>query len=153
MYVPAAALAVLVLVCAIGRAAITPIEDRKYMRALETEIRRLEPLARKADRLDREIDATRARSRLLDDFRGRSKADMDALAELTELLKSPAFLSSLEISRDTVTLNGGAEQAAPLLHLIDDSPLFEGSKFTVPLTRVGGLEGFRVRAARRGAAR
>ena len=153
MYVPVAALALLVLVCLIGLAAITPIEDRKYMRALEAETRRLEPLAHKAERIDREIETTGARARLLDDFHGRSKADLDALAELTKLLKPPSFLSSLEISRDIVTLNGSAEQAGPILHLLDDSPFFEGSKFTVPLARAGGLEAFRVRTARKGAAR
>jgi hypothetical protein len=152
MYVPTAALALMVLVCVAALAAIKPVEDRKYMRALESEIRGLEPAARKAGALDRAIEATRARARLLDDFRRRSKADLDAIAGLTNLLAPPTTLNSLELTRNAVTLNGGAEQASPLLKLLDDSKMFEGSKFTVALTRSGAFEGFRVRASRKGAA-
>jgi hypothetical protein len=153
MYVPAAALALMVVLCVAALAAITPIEDRRYMRALEAEIRKLEPLANKAGALDRKIDATRARSRLLDDFRSHSKADLDAIAELTKLLEPPTALNSLELARNAVTLNGGAEQASPLLKLLDGSNLFEGSRFMVPLMRSGKFEGFRVHALRKGAAR
>jgi hypothetical protein len=152
MYVPSIALASLVLACLAGLLAITPVEDRKYRRALEAEIHKLEPLARQSGALDRTIDATRSRTRLLDDFRHRSKADLDVMAEFTKLLEPSVYLNSLELSRSAVTLNGNAEQADSLLKLIDGSGLFEGSKFTVPLARAGKLEAFRVRASRKGAA-
>ncbi|HEX8984083.1 MAG TPA: hypothetical protein VF767_01575 [Bryobacteraceae bacterium] len=153
MYVPTAVLAAAVLVCIAGLAAIQPVEDRKYMRALEVELRRIEPEARKAGTLERAIAATRERTLLLDDFRRRSHADLDAIAELTTLLAPPVFVNSIELSRDAVTINGIAERSEPLLKIIDGSKMFEASRFTVPLTRNGKLENFRVRAARRGAPR
>jgi hypothetical protein len=151
MFVPTAVLAFLLVLALAALASISPIEDRKYLAALEGEVARLEPQARKADALGRAIDQTRARSRLLDDFRLRSKADLDALAELTKLLQPPAWVNALEMNRGAVILNGQVEQAAPLLKLIDGSSLFEGSEFTVPIARYGKNEVFRIRAARKGA--
>ncbi|MGE5645903.1 MAG: hypothetical protein ACM336_08950 [Acidobacteriota bacterium] len=153
MYVPAAVLALAVVACIAALAAINPIEDRRYMRGLEAEIRKLEPLANRAGALDKTIEATRARTRLLDDFRRHSKADLETLEGLTKLIEPPAVLNSLELTRNTVTLGGAAEQASALLKLFDGSSLLEGSRFVVPITRQGKFEAFRVRAARKGAAR
>ncbi len=153
IFVPTVGLVAMALVCIAALLAIRPVEDRKYLGALDTEIRRLEPLALRAGALDRATRAARARTRLLDQFRRRSQADLDAIAELTRLLEAPVYLNSLELTRDSVTLNGNAEQSSPLLKIIDGSKMFEGSKFTVPLTRRGPLENFRVRASRREGAR
>ncbi|HVX67898.1 MAG TPA: PilN domain-containing protein [Bryobacteraceae bacterium] len=149
IYVPTAALAALVLGALAALIAIQPVEDRKYMRAIQTEIRKLEPRARQSGALDRAIQATRARTQLLDDFRRRSHFDLDAVGELTKLLQPPVFLRSLEVSRDAITLNGSAEESDSLLKTLDESKLFEGSKFTVPLTRNGKLENFRIRSLRK----
>jgi Tfp pilus assembly protein PilN len=153
IYVPSAVLAALALIAIAALASIQPVEDRKYIRALDTEIRKLEPLARQAAVLDRAIAATRARSRLLDDFRRRSHYNLEAVAELTKLLEPPIYLQTLEVTRDSVTLSGAAVQSEPLLKILDESRLFEGSKFTVPLSRQGGLENFRIRTGRKEGAR
>ena len=44
---------------------------------------------------------------------------------------------------------GEAEQAAPLLKLIDSSPYFRDSSFAIPIVKAGTIEVFRVRATRR----
>lgn len=152
-YVPTAALAAALILVLVGLGSITPIEDRKYLAALQAEIARLEPQARRAVALDQAIAAVRARSRTLDGFRLRSKADLDALAELTKLLVPPAYLSGLELTRETVNLGGQAEQASPLLHIVDSSAQFSNSKFTVPLARTPGGEIFHIQAQRKEAAR
>jgi hypothetical protein len=152
-YVPTAALAAVLLAVLAGLGSITPIEDRKYLAALQAEIAKLEPQARRAVALDQVIEAARARSRTIDSFRRRSKADLDALAELTRLLAPPTSLTSLELTRQAAILSGQAEQAAPLLHAVDSSPAFAGSKFTVPLVRGGGYEVFRIQAEHKGQAR
>jgi len=151
MLVPTAALALILLALLAGLASISPVEDRRYLTALQEEIARLEPQARKAASLDRSIEAIRARARLLDDIRRRSKADLDALNELTRLLAPPTWVSALELTRSAVMLNGETEQAGPLLKSIDSSPLFQNSEFLIPLARAGKNEVFRIRAAREGA--
>jgi general secretion pathway protein L len=149
--VPAAALAVVLAAALIALGAISPIEDRKYLAALEREIARYEPQARRAAELDRAIEDSRSRVRLLDDFRRRSKSDLDALAELTRILEPPAWLHSLDLSRQGLTLTGESDQSAGLLKTLDSSPLFSGSEFTVPLSRKDKAEVFRIRASREGA--
>ena len=99
------------------------------------------------------IDDARKRTKLLDDFRRRSKEDMDALNEVTHLLAPPAWANSVEMTRTTVNIAGEADMAATLIKLFDSSKLFENSEFTMPITRVAGGEAFRLRTARRGAAK
>jgi hypothetical protein len=98
--------------------------------------------------LDKSIAATRERTQLLDEFRRRSKADLDALNELTRIVPPPSWLNALEIRRNQVVLSGEAEQAAQLLQVIDNSPLFQNSEFTMAPMRAGNMEVFSIRANR-----
>jgi hypothetical protein len=153
MFVPTFALAALLVIALAAMASISPLEDRRYLAALEQEIARLEPEAGKALALDRSIEAARTRASLLDDVRLRSKADLDALQELTHLLAPPAWLSSFELTLSSAVLGGEAEQAAALLKIIDKSPLFRNSEFTIPLVRSGKNELFRIQTTREGGRR
>lgn len=150
VYVPTAALLIVLSALGIALAAVRPLEDRRYLAALRAEIARLEPQARKAAELDAAIETERARARLLDEFRRRTKRDLDVLAELTRLLAPPAWLNQLEVTRDSVSLAGDAEQAAGLLRVLDESPMFRNSEFTMPIARVGQVETFRIRCLREG---
>jgi Tfp pilus assembly protein PilN len=75
---------------------------------------------------------------------------VEALDALSKLIEPPAWLQALEMDRDTVTLAGEIEQAAPLLKLLDNSPYFRNSEFTGPTGRSGKLESFRIRTTREG---
>ena len=68
----------------------------------------------------------------------RSKADMDVLAEMTRLLAPPAWLTSLELNGQQVSVAGETDQAAILLKAIDASPQFESSEFVSPPVRSRG---------------
>ena len=150
IYVPTVALLAAALISVGALASITPVKDREYLRALETETARLQPLARKAGEADRAIEATRARTRQLDDFRRRSKAALDSLAEVNKLIEPPAYLTNLDMAADSITVAGSAEHAEPLLKIFDSSPLYQGSEFTVPPSPNGTMQMFRIRAARKG---
>jgi len=150
MYIPSIVLGAL-LVIGLGALWIySAYEDRRYARALETEIRRVDPIARKPMALDRSIVIARQRAGLLDSFRARTQADLDALNELTHLLPAPGWLTALEMSRDQIRLTGEASDAAGLLRVLDKSPLFEGSDFALPLARSQGGEMFSIRSHREG---
>ena len=151
MYVPTIVLSVLVILGAGSLWGYTRYEDQQYRNRLEAEIARIELLARKALTMDQAIDKARARTLLLDDFRKRTRADLDALNELTRIMQQPTWVSALELTRDGVRLNGETDQAAALLKIVDKSPLFEGSEFTTPIARVAMGETFGIRARREGA--
>jgi len=150
IYVPTLALGGLLAIVLAALAVSGTLENRRYLERLDAEIAKLEPRAKRLSQMEGQIAAARARTRLLDDFQKRSKADLDALNELTRLLAPPAWLNSLELTRAGANLSGEAEQAASLLKILDASPMFRNSEFTTGITRVGGAEVFRIRTQREG---
>lgn len=152
VFVPTAALASMLLLLVAALIAQARIQERRHLEALEAEIRRLEPRAAQVAALARTAEQLRARVLLLDEFRRRTHKDLDTIHELTRLLEPPAWLNALELTRDSATLSGEAEQAAALLKTLDASPYFRNSEFVIPIARSGSMELFRIRAAREGAA-
>ena len=149
MWVPAAALALIVVVLFLVWLLVPAFEQRRYERALQSQIAKVEPGARRETSIERQIDTVRKRTVLLDDFRRRSKTDMDVLVEMTRLLPPQVWLNTLELTRGQVVIAGEADQAAPLLKLIDGSPYFEASEFLVPPIRTVNGEQFRIRTNRK----
>ncbi len=134
-FVPTLALATLALLMLGAVVAYPKYADRQYLGLLHQEIQKLDPQARKAANLDRDIAITRNRAQTLDNFRHRTKEDMDALNELTKVLAPPTWLNSLQLTRDSFTIAGETEQAAALIKLLDSSHQFRGSSFALPLQR------------------
>jgi Tfp pilus assembly protein PilN len=151
-YVPTAALGCVVLFLAIAALAYPRYSDRQYLQLLQAQIRGLDPLARKATDLDKQAAAARAKAQTLDAFRQQTRDDLDALNELTHLLKPPAWLNSAQLSRTSLNINGEADQADELIKLLDGSRHFQGSSFSQPLQKQSGFEAFSIRSGRKGAA-
>jgi Tfp pilus assembly protein PilN len=153
VWIPAAAMGVVVLALAGALFAYPSLENRRYGQTLAAQIAQVQPGAMRAVALDKEIEAVRQRTQMLDDLRRRSRSDMDALNELTRMLPPPAWLNLLEMNGGLVTIAGETDQAAGLLKTIDSSPLFKGSEFVMPPLRLQGVESFRVRFRRDGGRR
>jgi len=147
--VPTAVLAGLALAALIVMMAWPKFEDRRYLKMLEAEISRVQPGALHAAALDRETERTRARTALLDQYRSRTRADLDALNELTRLVEPPAWTNAIDLTRDTARINGEAPQAAPLLKILDSSPLFRNSQMDMDQhAAVGPGELFQIHTTR-----
>ena len=149
MYVPTVVLAVLLLAACGALLAHSQVEQRQYLARLQAEVARLEPRATRAQSLDKQIGALQARTAMLDEFRGRPKADLDSLLELTRLLQPPVWTGQVEMNRETVMVAGEAEQAAALVRVVDRSPLFHNSEMPLIARGVNG-EIFRLRTQRGG---
>ena len=148
LFIPTAALAAALLMTAAATLAWPGYEQGRYLKGLNAEIARLRPVAARADALQREFDRTRTRTRLLDDFRARTRADLDAINELSRLLPPPAWANTIELSRDAAVIAGEADQAAPLLKVLDASPLFHDAEFN-GISKVQNAEVFRLHTQRR----
>jgi hypothetical protein len=148
LWVPSAALGAAVLLLAVALGLFPRYDSKRYLASLNAEISKVAPVAGRAILLDRQIETARRNTLELDNLRGRTKADMDVLNEMTHVLAPPAWLNLLEINRTQVTLAGETAQAAPLLKTIDASPLFQGSEFVIPPSRVRDAEAFRIRTNR-----
>lgn len=129
--------------------AFPAIERSNYLSALNNEIHRLDPAARHAQELEQKTGAIKARIAMLDDIHRRPQADLEILAELTRILPAQVWTNSLEIFPDSVVIAGEADQAAPLLKLLDSSPLFQNSEFALSVTRNTTVEQFRIKTMRR----
>jgi hypothetical protein len=149
MYIPSIVLGVLLLLVAGGLVAQSSMEDRRYLAALEAQIAQIEPQAKRSAVLDREMLRAQARSRVLDEFRSRTKADLDSLNELTALLKPPTWTNMIDLAPGAAGITGETDQAAPLLKLLDASPYFQSSTFVGSIAKSGGNEQFQIRTARR----
>ena len=149
-FAPAAALAAIALLLAGAALAYPRYSEREYLGVLHEEIRKIEPRARRAVELDREIAVTRNRSQTLDNFRQRTKDDLDALNDLTNMIAPPAWLNSMQLTRDSLFISGEAQQAAALLKSLDSSRQFRGSAFTAPIVPGATGEIFSIRAQRQG---
>jgi len=150
--VPTFALAALVVILAVIALAYPKYAERRYLGLLHDQIRSIEPRARKAVELDREIAITRNRTQTLDSFRLRTKADLDALNELTTVLAPPTWLNSFQMSRDSLNVLGSTDQAAKFVKLLDSTQQFRGSTFTSGPQRAGSGEAFGIRSQREAAA-
>jgi hypothetical protein len=149
MFIPTAILGALLLLVSGAVLAHSAIEDRQYLGALEAEIVKVDPQARHAAALEAEFVRGQNRVRLLDEFRGRTKADLDTLKGLTALLPPTTWTSMIDLTPDAATIGGEAEQAAPLLKLLDNSPYFHNSTFVGSISKSSGGDQFQIRTGRR----
>lgn len=149
MFIPTAALGALLLLVTGALLAYSAIEDHGYLAALEAEISKIEPQARLAAALDAEFVRAQNRIHLLDDFRGRTKADLETLNGLTSLLPPTAWSNMVDLTPDAATIGGEAEQAAPLLKLLDGSSYFQNSAFVGSIAKSGGGDQFQIHTARK----
>jgi Tfp pilus assembly protein PilN len=151
IYIPTAALSILLVVLVSALMVENRWLDRHYLDRLGAEARRLDPQAKKIEALDRETATLAERIQQIEDFRRMPRADLEALLELTRLLPPPAWANAIQMNRTHVVLSGEVEQADALLRKLDESPLFQASEFAMPIARQGQAETFRIRTAREGA--
>lgn len=150
VFIPTIVLLSAVLLVGIGLLLYAHYSQQQYLHKLQAEISALEPVARHADALDTEIQRDRARVQLLDQFRNQTRADLNALNELTKLVEPPAWFNSITLNHDSVRIGGEAPQAASLLKILDSSPLFQNSTLDASnKVSSGAGETYQIHAARK----
>jgi hypothetical protein len=148
-FIPSIALSAIALLLMAAVLTYPKYADRRYLGLLEAQIRKLEPQARKAVELDGQIASARSRADTLDRFRKHTGEDLDTIQELAKILPPSVWVGSLQLTRDSVTIAGEADQAAGLLKVLDNSHQVHNSAFTVPLTRVASGEIYSIRSQRK----
>ncbi len=149
LYLPTAVFALVLIFCAIALAVENSWEQKRYLKRLQIEISHLEPTANRAQWLERAFQEGKRKAQAVDAFRSRSRADLDAINELTRILPPPTWVNSLDMDRTSASLSGDTPDAAGLLKTIDASPLFQGTAFQQGIGRTSsGTETFRVKTQR-----
>lgn len=150
LYIPTIVLGILVLLAGGALLAYTGYEDGQYLTKLQAEIQKIQPGALRAAALDRQIATTRNRAQALDNFRRRLKDDMNAINDLSNIVAPPAWLNSMQLTRDSVSISGETERAEALLKMLDGSKQFRRSEFTLPISRGAAGENFSIHSVREG---
>jgi Tfp pilus assembly protein PilN len=152
-YLVPAILGILLALAALTLFVVFPaIEQKRYREDLSRAARQLEPAALRVQTIERKINDERNRIISLDEIRRRPQADLEVLSELSRLLPPQVWTNAIEIYPDSVVITGEADQAAPLVKLLDSSPLFQNSEFALSVTRTAQTEQFRIKTTRRGRA-
>lgn len=148
VYVPTIVLGVILALLTGGLLLRQAWMDQRYLGLLASELAGLEPRAKQMAVLDRKIAEASERMQLLNGYRKQTKADLDIVLELTQMLPAPAWIMSLQIDPAQVVIGGESEQADTLLKKLDASPRLMGSEFTMPLARTSSGEIFRIKSDR-----
>ena len=150
IYVPTAALLLILAGAAVAIPAYRKYEDRQYLALIQKEAAKVEGSVRQIDSLDAMSKELLSRIGFLAEYRRRTGQDLDLLLELTKVLAPPVWLKNAEVTRGEVTIQGEAEKADGLLQVLDNTPYLAGSDFTTPIARVGDKETFRIKSRREG---
>jgi Tfp pilus assembly protein PilN len=122
------------------------IERALYSRALERALHRLEVHAQQLRGQNQETSSLEARAAVLENIRAGDWQKLRMLQQLTKLLPDGTWLQELQISEDTVEINGYSNHAAELVLPLENSPYFTQVEFTAPITRDNqNREVFRIR--------
>jgi len=127
--IPTLVLAAILVIVAGGMFIWSSYADRQYLARLNAEIARIEPIATRAATVDRQIGKIRSQTELLDRFRTQTRHDLDALQDLSTRLEPPVWTTAVDLNADSVRITGEAPAAAPLIRILDASPLFENTGF------------------------
>jgi Tfp pilus assembly protein PilN len=149
VFIPTMVLAALLLLVAGAMVVYSSWSEKEYLKQINAEIAKLEPLRRRADAIDKQTEQARARAQLLDQFRKQTHTDLDALNELTRLIEPPDWTNAITLDRAQVHINGDAPQTAPLPKLLDSTPFFEKTEIQASAPRPSGGESFQIKTNRR----
>ncbi len=116
------------------------VRDELNRRRVRDELARVEPQVKQVKALQNEIDSLRHENDIL--VSGQEKRITVLLRELSDVIPSDAYLTSLNLRAGRLTLDGQARSASDLIAALEKSKHFKNVSFTSPTTRVGDKDRF-----------
>jgi Tfp pilus assembly protein PilN len=121
--------------------------EQRRLDRINAEIARLDPEVRAVERVVRELERKRKLLDTITILQAGALRPLPVLRELTELVPTDTWLTTLSLDPKGVELTGQAAAASALIPLLENSPRFERVEFSSPVTRGREKEQFRIRAA------
>jgi Tfp pilus assembly protein PilN len=119
----------------------------RYLASVNRKIEALTPEVRAVERVQQELERKRKLLASITAIEANTARPLPILRELTEVIPSEAWLSSLSLDTKGVELTGQAGAASSLIPLLENSPRLEKVEFSSPVTRGRDKEQFRIKAA------
>ncbi len=119
----------------------------RYLASVNRKIEALTPEVRAVERVQGELERKRKLLASIVAIEANAARPLPILRELTEVIPSEAWLSSLSLDTKGVELTGQAASASTLIPLLENSPRLERVEFSSPVTRGRDKEQFRIKAS------
>jgi Tfp pilus assembly protein PilN len=116
------------------------VKDELLRRSVNAEVASILPKVDEVRRLQDEIANLNGQLEILSS--GDAVRATDLLAELTELIPSDAYLTTLTLRAGRVTMDGHAKSASDIITALEKSKRFKKVSFSSPTTRAGDNERF-----------
>jgi len=126
---------------------VPSLREQRQLLRINVEITRVDPDVRSVERLLRDLERKRKLLATINGIETNAMRPLPVLRELTELLPSDTWLTTLSLDQKGVELTGQAAAASALIPLLENSPVLERVEFSSPVTRGRDKEQFRIRAA------
>lgn len=122
------------------------LREQRHLNRINTEIARLEPPVRAVERVVRDLERKRKLLGTINGLETSAVRPLPILRELTDLVPTDTWLTTLSLDGKGVELTGQAAAASALIPLLENSPRLERVEFSSPVTRGRDKEQFRIRA-------
>jgi Tfp pilus assembly protein PilN len=119
------------------------VKDGILRRGVQAHLAAIEPEVNEVIGLQEEIDHLQRQVEILGQQDGRVTT---LLKELTELIPSDAYLTTLNLRGGRLTLDGQARSASDIITALEKSKRFKNVNFSSPTTRQGDKERFALTA-------
>ena len=147
MQIATVAMVVIAAGLGLGALAVPGYQDRRYLARLEQATRALDPQTREVERLATDLGQKRRLLAAMKSVEQGAIRPLPFLRELTDLMPSDAWLSSLNVGPRGVEMTGQATAASQLVPLLETSSWLERAELTSPVTRGRDREQFQLRAS------
>jgi type IV pilus assembly PilN-like protein len=123
------------------------LREQRHLSRINGEITRLDPEVRAVERVVRDLERKRKLLGTITGIETGGLRPLPVLRELTDLMPTDTWLTTLSLDQKGVELTGQAAAASGLIPLLENSPRLERVEFASPVTRGRDKEQFRIRAA------
>ena len=129
------ALTVLAGLLAVIAIAYPLVHQALWLKNLDEEISRLAPAAIAAEKTQAEIADARQQSGFFADKWASAPTKIHLLNELTRIIPDDTWLARVQIQGTTVRIHGESEGASSLIGLLEESDVFQDTRFSSPVTK------------------
>jgi hypothetical protein len=142
-----AGIAAATVLVGLGALLVPGFREQRYLSRINAEINRVDPQVKAVERVVRELERKRKLVSTVNGIEAAALRPLPILRELTDLLPTDAWLTTLSFDQKGVELTGQAAAASGLIPVLENSPRLERVEFASPVTRGREKEQFRIRAA------
>ena len=109
--------------------------EQKNIDQIDKRISSLKPEIKKIEVLKKEIETISSDIKAINDFKKHSILTIDILKEITKILPAKTWITRINVTENTVELEGYAASATEIIPKLENSKYFQKAEFASPTFR------------------